>query len=104
MPLWLIVALGAGIIWLASRPSTTSVVSATPLAASFYAGQTVTIAPLSQMYSDAALTQSAGEWPGGTGTIKVVDTINNSIGFVGPSGQGLGGGAPAYVASSAVSA
>lgn len=107
MPLWLIIALGVGVIWLANRsiaPSPIPLVPAVSGAASFYIGQSINVAANTEMYSDAALTQDAGSWPGGSATVKVVDTTNNSIGFVGPSGQGLGGGAPAYVAVFAVSA
>lgn len=108
MPLWLIIALGAGIIYLASRSSTTtpsySLGSAAGGAGQFYVGQSVNVAVNTEMYSDAALTQDAGAWPGGTATVKAVDTTNNSVGFVGPSGAGLGGGAPAYVSANAVSA
>lgn len=103
MPLWLIIAIGVGVVWLTSRSSTSSTSFSTSGMGQFFVGQIINVPANTEMYSDAALTQDAGAWPGGTATVKVVDTGNNSIGFVGPSGQGLGGGAPAYVSAVAVS-
>ncbi len=94
MPLWVIaLGLSAVVLYLHSKAATQS---GPQQASYFYTGQTVSI-PAGPMYSDAALTQDAGQWPGGTALVKVVDVGHNSVGFVGPSGAGLGGGAPAYV-------
>lgn len=96
---WFWVILGLGSIYLLlKKPNPLDVVQN---ASWFYQGQIINVPANTEMYSDAALTQDAGAWPGGTATVKVVDVTNNSIGFVGPSGQGLGGGAPAYIRASA---
>ena len=114
MPLWLLITLGVGALWLFAsgqkQAQAQGQVQGAALGAggaaaaggpSFYVGQSVYV-PQTDMFSDAALTQNAGQWPGGTATIK--DIQGSSIGFVGPSGAGLGGGAPAYVPASIVQA
>lgn len=96
MPLWLWGLLGVGgLYWFAKRSDAQ--------ASAFTAGQSVKIAA-TEVYSDSALAQDFGTYPGGTGTVQSVDTVHNSISFVGPTGQGIGGGAAAWVKASAVTA
>jgi hypothetical protein len=113
MPTWLWLLLGAGALYLVTKKNTTD--TATYGSAVQAPGAVPSNAPIffnvgdqvfidaSVLFSDAALTQNAGNWPGGMGTIKAVDTVHASVGFVGPTGQGLGGGAYAYVPMSVVS-
>jgi hypothetical protein len=102
MPLWLIIALGAGVVWLLTQGQAQAAqVAASLPSSSFSVGQIINVAAGTQMYSDAGLTQNVGSWPGGTATVTVVGP--SSLGFVGPSGAGLGGGAPAYIPLSAAS-
>jgi hypothetical protein len=98
MPLWLILALGAGMVWyLTKSPGTSLLQAGGTSAVNFYVGQIANVNPGTPMFKDAALTQDAGSFSGGTVTIKEVHTEYNSLGIVGPSGTGQGGGVPFYV-------
>ena len=115
MPLWLIILLGAGLVYLVKQGQSqasssqasllpTGSVPASTTPSTFVIGQQVSIAANTPIFSDAALTQSAGDLASaGTMTVKDVPTNGISIGVVGPTGAGIGGGAPAYVAIAAVS-
>jgi hypothetical protein len=117
MPPWLFLLLGGGFVWYVMKqnqagttpagqlPAGSPNLNASSVPSTFVVGQQVTVASNTAMFSDAALTQSAGNLAdGGTMTVKDVPSSGISVGVVGPTGVGLGGGAPAYVSISAVSA
>src|SRR5271154_6897250 len=53
----------------------------------FSVGQTVSIAANAQMYSDQALSQNVGTWPGGTSVITAVDPNGVWVGFTSQTGS-----------------
>ncbi len=97
MPIWAILALGLGGLFVLKK------MGGNGNAAQFYAGQSINIAA-TEVYSDSGLTQDAGSYPGGSGTVQATDLNNNTVSFLGPTGTGIGGGQAGWVKASAVSA
>lgn len=99
MPLWVMVALGAGVLYLLAKSQAAPSPSQAGSPPAFYVGQIVNVPPNASVYSDAGLTSAAGVLSAaGAMTVKVIDQTHQSLGVLGPTGQGLGGGSLAYVA------
>lgn len=96
MPIWVLLLVGAGTLWLIAKNQAAPSPALPGSPSTFYVGQIVNVPDQTHIYSDAGLTSDVGV-VGGAMTVKVVDPANRSLGLVGPTGQGLGGGAPAYV-------
>jgi len=100
MPIWLWILLGGGALWLWSKSQQSAQAApmllaggttggGSPAAGSqFSVGQSVNIAAGAQLYSDQALTQNVGQWPGGTAKITSLDPNGSWVGFT-PLGSGL---------------
>jgi hypothetical protein len=93
MPLLLLIL--AGVIAYAAFQGQAQALAALPAAGSspgsgspaFSVGQTVNIAANTQLYSDQALTQNVGQWPGGTSIITAVDPNGVWVGFTSQTGS-----------------